>query len=67
MPEQIVPFSASNSQPLVVDGNPETVVNIAGVAEMVRNSTLGISAALAKLKTALAPEVFALVESEVSA
>lgn len=47
----------------IVDGQPETVINVAAVAEMVKHSPLGEETALAVMRAMLSTEHFAALES----
>lgn len=42
----------------VVDGKPQTVINLAGVAELVMASPLGVAGALGRMRGMLSAEHF---------
>lgn len=42
----------------IIDGQPEVVVDMAGLAEMVKGSPLGVRVALARMRAALGSEHF---------
>lgn len=42
----------------VIDGKPQTVINLAMVAELVKTSPLGVSAALGRMRGMLPAEHF---------
>lgn len=48
----------------VIDGQPQAVMNAAGVAQAVRTSPLGPDEALRRLSLALTPEHFASIKKE---
>lgn len=51
-------------QVVILDGEPEVVVNAAAVARMVCAAPIGVVAAMAALKQAMRPEGFKKVEAE---
>lgn len=58
-------MSAENWNVAIIDGQPQEIVNTAGLAELVRMSPLGVNEAMRRMKTTLAAEQFAALQAEI--
>jgi len=58
-------MSTENWNVAIIDGQPQEIVNTAGMAELVRMSPLGVNEAMRRLKATLSAEQFAALRAEV--